>query len=72
MLELFAFYVGQSAMLFGRNIDQVLLLHANELNSAWFGTLADTLTARGYSFISLSEALQDPAYQSSDTCSTDP
>jgi peptidoglycan/xylan/chitin deacetylase (PgdA/CDA1 family) len=67
MLEMFEFYEGQSILLFERNIAQVLLLHANELNSAWFGTLADSLGEKGYAFISLAEALQDPAYQSPDT-----
>ena len=67
MLKMFGFYERQSTLLFDRNIAHVLLLHANELNSAWFGTLADSLSAKGYAFISLREALQDPAYQSPDT-----
>ena len=67
MLKMFEFYEGQSSLLFDRNISHVLLLHANELNSAWFGTLADSLSDQGYVFISLTEALQDPAYQSPDT-----
>jgi len=67
MLKMFAFYEDQSQQLFGRNIDHVLLVHANELNSAWFGVLADRLVDRGYEFISLSEALEDPAYDSPDT-----
>ena len=67
MLSMFAFYEDQSLQLFDRNISHVLLVHANELNSAWFGTLADRLLARGYEFISITEALRDPAYQSADT-----
>ena len=67
MLKMFEFYEDQSNRLFDRNIAQVLLLHANELNSDWFGVLADRLREKGYSFISLTEALQDPAYQSADT-----
>lgn len=67
MLQMFAFYEDQSVGIFKRNISQVLLLHANELNSAWFGALADSLVDQGYAFITLTEALQDPAYQSADT-----
>ena len=67
MLKMFEFYEDQSNQLFDRNIAQVLLLHANELNSDWFGVLADRLREQGYFFISLTEALQDPAYQSADT-----
>lgn len=66
MLDIVAFYEGQSTALFDRNIDHVLLLHANELNADWFGALADRLAARGYEFISLDEALGDPAYASED------
>jgi peptidoglycan/xylan/chitin deacetylase (PgdA/CDA1 family) len=67
ILEMFEFYERQSILLFERNIAQVLLLHANELNSAWFGTLADSLGEKGYTFISLAEALQDAAYRSPDS-----
>ncbi len=67
MLNMFDFYEDQSLQLFGRNIDQVLLVHANELNSQWFDALAERLVARGYEFISLTDALQDPAYLSADT-----
>jgi len=67
MVEVFAFYEDQSRQLFGRNIAHVLLLHANELNSRWFGPLADRLDSLGYEFITLGEALEDPAYASEDT-----
>lgn len=49
--------------LFGRPIKHILLLHANELNADNFGQLAKLLTERGYSFITLKEALSDPIYQ---------
>ena len=44
--------------MFGREIPQVLLLHANALNAERFGAVADALVRRGYRFISLDEALQ--------------
>ncbi|HEX2076119.1 MAG TPA: polysaccharide deacetylase family protein [Longimicrobium sp.] len=62
-----AYYEQQSVALFGREIRQVLLLHANNLNADHFGRLAEMYRRRGYSFIPLEQALQDPAYASEDT-----
>jgi len=67
MLEIVSYYEDQSRQLFGRNISHVLLIHANQLNADWFASLADRLTALGYEFISLKEALDDEAYQSADS-----
>jgi len=66
MDRIFAYYEGQSRALFGREIKQVLLIHANTLNSEYFGDLARLLKTRGYTFISLAEALEDKAYTSLD------
>lgn len=57
----------QSRALFGREIRQVLLVHANSLNADRFGELLARLRSRGYAFISLERALEDPAYSSLDT-----
>src|SRR5205085_3288812 len=46
----------------GYEVKQVLLLHANELNVDYFQALIRLMTARGYSFITLEEALKDKAY----------
>lgn len=50
----------------GYEIPQVLLLHANQLNAAAFDDVASMLERRGYRFISLEEALEDPAYTQPD------
>jgi len=63
----FDYYERQSRELFGREIRQVLLVHANSLNADRFGDLLDRLRRRGYSFVTLDRALEDPAYQSADT-----
>jgi len=55
-----------SAELFGRPIRHVLLLHANELNADHFDGLVKVMSDRGYRFISLEEALSDPAYRPPD------
>ncbi|HYH05458.1 MAG TPA: polysaccharide deacetylase family protein [Thermoanaerobaculia bacterium] len=62
-----AYFERQSIALFGRNIRHVLLLHANELNADWFDELARSMRTRGYRFITLERALEDPAYRSDDT-----
>lgn len=62
-----AYYEQQSRALFGREIAQVLLLHANNLNADHFGRLAEMFARRGYTFVSLEQALRDPAYASQDT-----
>jgi len=51
---------------FGREVRQVLLLHANEINADRFDELAAMLLRRGYRFVALEEALKDPAYAEPD------
>jgi peptidoglycan/xylan/chitin deacetylase (PgdA/CDA1 family) len=63
----FAYYERLSDRLFKRQIPQVLLLHANEINADHLDDVARTIRARGYRFISLSEALADSAYRRPDT-----
>lgn len=56
-----------SIELFGYEVPQILLIHCNSLNA---DTLRDTVArvrARGYTFITLDEAMNDPAYQRPDT-----
>jgi peptidoglycan/xylan/chitin deacetylase (PgdA/CDA1 family) len=63
----FAYYEQLSERLFKRQIPQVLLLHANEINADHLDDVARTIRARGYRFVSLSEALADSAYRRPDT-----
>ncbi len=62
----FAYYEALSQRVFRRQIPQVLLLHANELNADHLDDVARLLRRRGYQFISLSAALLDPAYREPD------
>ncbi len=57
------YYEQQSTAILGYELPQVLLLHANRLNARVLPELLGLLQERGYSFISLGEALADPAYQ---------
>jgi len=67
MEGVFAFIEDVSRRLLGREIRQILLLHANTLNADLFGRLAESMKARGYAFIPLEKALTDEAYQRPDT-----
>ena len=53
--------------LFDRDIPQVLLVHANQLNADHFDRIAAMLVRRGYRFVTLETAVDDPAYASPDT-----
>lgn len=67
MERMVAYYERQSFTLLGRELRQVLLLHANMLNADHLGSLAAMLKRRGYHFVSLDRALSDAAYESEDT-----
>lgn len=67
MVRMVAYYEDQSRALFGREIPQVLLVHANGLNAHYLGSLLEALSDRGYTFIDLETALADDAYSSPDT-----
>ena len=56
-----------SKEIFGREIKQILLIHANKINADHFDKLAGMMINRGYKFISLKEALEDTSYNSPDT-----
>ncbi|MBK9091083.1 MAG: polysaccharide deacetylase family protein [Holophagales bacterium] len=61
-----AFYEERSRALFGREIPQILLSHANALNARAMPLLLERLEKRGYTFVTLEEALADPAWKSAD------
>jgi len=67
MKEVFDFNESLSETLFGRPIRPILLLHANELNADHVDEIFGLLRERGYAFVSLDRALEDPAYLSKDT-----
>lgn len=58
------YFERQSEKLFGRNISQTLLIHANYLNAQYLDDLAEVYLNHGYQFVSQNEVLKDPAYQS--------
>lgn len=56
-----------SVEVFGREIAQILLIHCNELNSLTLRESIARMRKRGYSFISLDDAVQDAAYARPDS-----
>jgi len=67
MLTTFDFYETLSQDLFGRNIAHTLLIHANQINADYIDQLLSEVAKRGYEFVSLQDALKDPAYQHEDS-----
>ena len=63
----FAYAEQLSVKIVGYEPKQVLLLHASNLEADHIGELLDVLRKRGYRFITLQEALGDPAYSLPDT-----
>ncbi len=57
------YFERQSHQLFGRNIKQILLLHASLLNADTMDSLANMYQENGYEFISMTDALKDEAYK---------
>lgn len=62
MEEIFEFFERLSVEFLGYEVKQTLLLHVNALNADYFDELVLMMRRRGYSFISLDEALTDKAY----------
>lgn len=56
------FFEEFSRDLIGYEPPQVVLLHANRLNADQLGRVLELFRARGYRFVTLDEALRDPAY----------
>lgn len=67
MERVMSYYEQQSVAFLGYEMKQILLLHANALNADCFDQILEIVKSRGYSLISLSEALTDSAFGLPDT-----
>ncbi len=67
MEKVFEYFEKASVKLFGHETSQILLVHASALNADYLEPLITMLQSRGYAFVSLEEALRDPAYCSPDS-----
>jgi peptidoglycan/xylan/chitin deacetylase (PgdA/CDA1 family) len=66
MEKVIEFFEKLSVETLGYEIKQTLLLHANDLNADYFDDLVVMMKRRGYTFISLDDALKDKAYSLAD------
>jgi peptidoglycan/xylan/chitin deacetylase (PgdA/CDA1 family) len=57
----------QSQAVFGRNIPHILWLHCAIATASFLKDTIQMLQERGYSFISMAEALEDPAFSTPET-----
>lgn len=60
------FFERLSNEMFGREISQILLIHANDINADCLDQMLKRLEARGYRFVMLDQALEDKAYLTKD------
>lgn len=60
------FMEGLAQRTFGRDIPQILLVHASALNAETLDPLLAALAARGYGFVTLEDALRDEAWSTPD------
>lgn len=66
MADALTFHEQATERLMGRPIRHILLLHANELNAEHLDEVIALYRERGYSFITLRDALADEAYEQPD------
>ncbi len=60
--EKLKYYEKLTTTLFDRDMSQIMLTHANQLNADYMDKLLEMLKKYGYTFVSQSEALKDDAY----------
>ena len=56
-----------SVEIFGRKVAQTLVIHANDITADCLDTMLSGWEERGYRFITLDEAMTDPAYATEDS-----
>jgi peptidoglycan/xylan/chitin deacetylase (PgdA/CDA1 family) len=66
MESVVAFFEARSVEVVGREFPQILLIHASQLNADLMPDLLAMFRRRGYSFVSLEQALADDAYKLAD------
>lgn len=58
------YFEAMAYKLFGRDINQILILHANALNADYVDSLAAMFRKNNYDFVSIDKVLEDDAYKS--------
>ena len=65
--SVFAYEEQLSKQIMGYEPKQIILLHGNQLEADHIGELLEVFRKRGYRFVTLEDALSDPAYSLPDT-----
>jgi peptidoglycan/xylan/chitin deacetylase (PgdA/CDA1 family) len=60
--KMFDWYESLARDDFGHDIPQILLIHSNDINTDALDALLTGIEKRGYRFVTLAEAMKDPAY----------
>jgi len=60
-------YTKLDRQVFGRDVTHIMLLHDSRLNADTIEAVISLFAQRGYRFVTLTEALQDPAYATPET-----
>ena len=68
--DYFDYYLKLTQEVVGRPIKHIFLCHANALNADYFDELCKVMIDKGFSFITLDEALADEIYKHKDTVLT--
>ena len=63
MEQILLYFETLAKKVFDRNINQILLLHNNQLNAICINELIKLFKSHNYKFITLDEALKDTVYQ---------
>ena len=58
------YFESMAYKLFGRDINQILILHSSSLNADYVDSLANMFRKNIYDFVSMDKALEDDAYKS--------
>jgi len=61
------YFENQSQKLFGYNMRQIFLLHANAINADYVDELAEMINQHDYRFVTIDRVLEDKAYLTPDT-----
>ena len=57
------YYNNQANRLFGRDINQILLLHASSLNSDYIDSLITMFKKNNFIFVNMDKAIEDQVYK---------
>ena len=64
-IEFVHFFDSLSQSVYGRNVNQIYLCHDNSINAKYLKEIIVALESEDYEFVSIEDAIKDPAYNQS-------